>query len=80
MARSAREKGGPLGVGEVEFIDHGACQTSKRVVYGVDIKRVIAANWILGIADGWLEADGKAFMKLKDMRVGLFRRTDASVA
>jgi len=27
---------------------------------------------VLGIADGWLEADGKRIYDVKDMRVGLF--------
>jgi 3-hydroxyacyl-[acyl-carrier protein] dehydratase / trans-2-decenoyl-[acyl-carrier protein] isomerase len=27
---------------------------------------------ILGISDGWLEADGKRIYDVKDMRVGLF--------
>ena len=46
--------------------------TVKKVVYGVDIKRVFKGKLILGIADGWLEADGKRIYDVKDMRVGLF--------
>jgi 3-hydroxyacyl-[acyl-carrier protein] dehydratase/trans-2-decenoyl-[acyl-carrier protein] isomerase len=41
-------------------------------VYGVDIKRVFRGKLILGIADGWLEADGRRIYNVKDMRVGLF--------
>ncbi len=46
--------------------------TVKKVVYGVDMKRVFKGKLILGIADGWLEADGKRIYDVKDMRVGLF--------
>jgi 3-hydroxyacyl-[acyl-carrier protein] dehydratase/trans-2-decenoyl-[acyl-carrier protein] isomerase len=28
---------------------------------------------VLGIADGWLEADGKRIYEAKDLRVGLFQ-------
>jgi 3-hydroxyacyl-[acyl-carrier protein] dehydratase/trans-2-decenoyl-[acyl-carrier protein] isomerase len=28
---------------------------------------------VLGIADGWLEADGKVIYEAKDLRVGLFQ-------
>jgi 3-hydroxyacyl-[acyl-carrier protein] dehydratase/trans-2-decenoyl-[acyl-carrier protein] isomerase len=33
---------------------------------------VFKGRLILGIADGWLEADGKRIYEVKDMRVGLF--------
>ena len=44
----------------------------KKVVYGVDMKRVFKGKLVLGVADGWLEADGKRIYDVKDMRVGLF--------
>jgi 3-hydroxyacyl-[acyl-carrier protein] dehydratase/trans-2-decenoyl-[acyl-carrier protein] isomerase len=44
----------------------------KKVVYGVDFKRVFKTKLILGIADGFLEADGKRIYEAKDLRVGLF--------
>ena len=47
--------------------------TVKRVIYGVDLKRVFKSKLVLGIADGWLEADGTRIYEAKDMRVGLFR-------
>ena len=50
--------------------------TVKKVVYGVDLKRVFRSKLVLGIADGWLEADGRRIYEAKDMRVGLFQ-TDA---
>jgi 3-hydroxyacyl-[acyl-carrier protein] dehydratase/trans-2-decenoyl-[acyl-carrier protein] isomerase len=36
------------------------------------MKRVFKGRLVLGIADGWLEADGKRVYDVKDMRVGLF--------
>jgi 3-hydroxyacyl-[acyl-carrier protein] dehydratase/trans-2-decenoyl-[acyl-carrier protein] isomerase len=43
------------------------------VVYGVDFKRVFRSKLVLGIADGWLEADGRRIYEAKDLRVGLFQ-------
>ncbi len=31
----------------------------KKVIYGIDFKRVFRGKLVLGIADGWLEADGR---------------------
>ena len=55
----------------MKFIDQ-VLPTIKKVIYGVDVKRVFKGKLILGIADGWLEADGKRIYEVKDMRVGLF--------
>jgi 3-hydroxyacyl-[acyl-carrier protein] dehydratase/trans-2-decenoyl-[acyl-carrier protein] isomerase len=69
-------RGRALGVGEVKFSDQ-VLPTVKKVVYGVDLKRVFRSKLVLGIADGWLEADGRRIYEAKDMRVGLFQ-TDAA--
>jgi 3-hydroxyacyl-[acyl-carrier protein] dehydratase/trans-2-decenoyl-[acyl-carrier protein] isomerase len=71
-------RGRALGVGEVKFSDQ-VLPTVKHVVYGIDFKRVFRGKLILGIADGWLEADGKKIYEAKDLRVGLFQ-TDAAAA
>ena len=47
--------------------------TVKQVVYGVDFKRVFKSKLVLGIADGWLKADGRSIYEAKDLRVGLFK-------
>ena len=65
-------RGRALGVGEVKFSDQ-VLPTVKKVVYGVDFKRVVKGRLKLAIADGWLEADGKRIYEVKDMRVGLFQ-------
>jgi 3-hydroxyacyl-[acyl-carrier protein] dehydratase/trans-2-decenoyl-[acyl-carrier protein] isomerase len=63
-------RGMALGVGEVKFSGQ-VRPTVKKVVYGVDFKRVFKTKLVLGIADGWLEADGKRIYEAKDLRVGL---------
>ena len=65
-------RGRALGVGEVKFADQ-VLPTVKRIVYGVDLKRVFKTKLSLGIADGWLEADGVRIYEAKDLKVGLFR-------
>jgi 3-hydroxyacyl-[acyl-carrier protein] dehydratase/trans-2-decenoyl-[acyl-carrier protein] isomerase len=65
-------KGRALGLGEVKF--SGQIQPSvKKVVYGIDIKRVMRSKLVLGIADGWLSADGSIIYRAFDLKVGLFR-------
>ena len=54
--------------------------TVKKVVYGVDLKRVFRTKLVLGVADGWLEADGRRIYEAKDLRVGLFQQASASPA
>ena len=65
-------RGRALGVGEVKFADQ-VLPSMKKVVYGVDFKRVFKSKLVLGIADGWLEADGRRIYEAKDLRVGLFK-------
>jgi 3-hydroxyacyl-[acyl-carrier protein] dehydratase/trans-2-decenoyl-[acyl-carrier protein] isomerase len=65
-------RGRALGVGEVKFSDQ-VLPTVKRIVYGVDLKRVFKTKLVLGIADGWLEADGVRIYEAKDLKVGLFQ-------
>ena len=50
-------KGRALGLGELKFSGQ-VLPTVKQVVYGIDIKRVMRSKLVLGIADGWLSADG----------------------
>ncbi|WP_035871975.1 3-hydroxyacyl-[acyl-carrier-protein] dehydratase FabA [Cucumibacter marinus] len=44
----------------------------KRVEYGIDLKRVMRARLVLGIADGWVKADGETVYEAHGLRVGLF--------
>lgn len=68
----AEGRGRALGVGEVKFADQ-VLPSVKKVVYGVDLKRVFRSKLVLGVADGFLEADGKRIYEAKDLRVGLFK-------
>jgi 3-hydroxyacyl-[acyl-carrier protein] dehydratase/trans-2-decenoyl-[acyl-carrier protein] isomerase len=70
-------RGRALGVGEVKFTDQ-VLPTVKQVIYGVDLKRVFKTKLVLGIADGWLEADGTRIYEAKDLKVGLFKAAPAA--
>jgi 3-hydroxyacyl-[acyl-carrier protein] dehydratase / trans-2-decenoyl-[acyl-carrier protein] isomerase len=70
-------RGRALGVGEVKFADQ-VLPSVKKVVYGVDFKRVFRSKLVLGIADGWLEADGRRIYEAKDLRVGLFKSDEVT--
>ncbi|GJE54957.1 MULTISPECIES: 3-hydroxyacyl-[acyl-carrier-protein] dehydratase FabA [Methylobacterium] len=65
-------RGRALGVGEVKFSEQ-VLPTVKKVVYGIDIRRMRTGKLVLGIADGWLEADGRRIYEAKDLRVALFQ-------
>ena len=45
----------------------------KKVIYGIDIKRVMKGKLNLGVADGWLSVDGNVIYKAMDLKVGLFK-------
>ena len=64
-------RGRALGVGDVKFTGQ-VTPDIKRVVYKIDLKRVINRKLVMGIADGVLEADGEIIYRCDDMRVGLF--------
>ena len=65
-------RGRALSVGEVKFSGM-VLPHVKLVEYGVDLKRVMRSKLVLGIADGWLKADGETIYRATDLRVGLFR-------
>ncbi|WP_417667850.1 3-hydroxyacyl-[acyl-carrier-protein] dehydratase FabA [Roseibium sp.] len=63
-------KGMALSTGEVKFKGM-VTPDVKKVEYGIDFKRVMKGRLVLGIADGWLKADGKQIYTATDLRVGL---------
>lgn len=68
-------RGRAISVGEVKFT--GMVEpTVKKVVYGLDIKRIMRGRLNLGMAHGFVEADGERIYSAKDLRVGLFGATD----
>lgn len=64
-------RGRALGAGEIKFTGQ-VLPSVKKVVYGVDFKRVMRSKLTLGVADGWLEADGEVIYRAQDLKVGLF--------
>ncbi len=72
-------RGRALAVGEVKFSGMVLPSVS-RVEYGIDLKRVIRRKLTLGIADGWLKADGETIYQASDLRVGLFTPETAEAA
>ena len=71
-------KGMALSTGEVKFKGMVTPKV-KTVEYGVDFKRVMRGRLVLGIADGWLKADGETIYTATDLRVGLAKQ-DAAAA
>lgn len=65
-------RGRALGLGELRFSGQ-VLPSMTRVVYGVDIKRVMRSKLTLGVADGWVEADGATIYRATDLKVGLFK-------
>jgi 3-hydroxyacyl-[acyl-carrier protein] dehydratase/trans-2-decenoyl-[acyl-carrier protein] isomerase len=68
----AEGRGRALGVGEVKLSGQ-IVPTVKKLLYGVEFKRVMRSKLVLGIADGWLKADGEVVYRVSDMKVGLFK-------
>jgi 3-hydroxyacyl-[acyl-carrier protein] dehydratase / trans-2-decenoyl-[acyl-carrier protein] isomerase len=68
-------KGRALGLGEVKFSGQ-VLPSMKQVIYGIDIKRVMRSKLVLGVADGWLKADGSIIYRAMDLKVGLFRQDE----
>jgi 3-hydroxyacyl-[acyl-carrier protein] dehydratase/trans-2-decenoyl-[acyl-carrier protein] isomerase len=68
-------RGRALGVGEVKFTGQVTPKV-KKVVYKIDLKRVILRKLVLGIGDGVMEADGQPIYSASDLRVGLFDPKD----
>jgi 3-hydroxyacyl-[acyl-carrier protein] dehydratase/trans-2-decenoyl-[acyl-carrier protein] isomerase len=64
-------RGRAVGVGEVKFSGQVTPKVSK-VVYRIELKRVILRKLVMGVADGVLEADGKPIYEAKDLKVGLY--------
>ena len=68
-------RGRALGSGEVKFTGQ-VLPTHKMITYRIDIKRVVMRKLVMGIADARMEVDGREIYAAKDLRVGLFTRTD----
>jgi 3-hydroxyacyl-[acyl-carrier protein] dehydratase/trans-2-decenoyl-[acyl-carrier protein] isomerase len=71
-------RGRALGLGELKLAGQVLPNVTK-VVYGIDVKRVMRAKLVLGIADGWLSSDGEIIYRAKDLKVGLFQQPEAAM-
>lgn len=69
-------KGRALGVGEVKFTGQ-ILPTAKKVIYRINMKRVINRKLVMGMADGEVEVDGRIIYTATDLKVGLFQDTTA---
>ena len=69
-------RGRALGCGEVKFSGQ-ILPTETKVVYHINVKRVIERKLVMGIADGGLAVKGTEIYSAKDLRVGLFKSTES---
>lgn len=67
-------KGRALGVGEVKFSGQ-ILPSAKKVIYRINMKRVINRKLVMGMADGEVEVDGRVIYTATDLKVGLFQDT-----
>ena len=74
----AEGKGRALGLGDLKFSGQ-VLPNVKKVIYGIEIKRVTRSKLVLGIADGWLSADGTVIYRASDLKVGLFKQDAMAV-
>ena len=63
-------RGRALGVGDVKFTGM-IVPTVKKLTYHVHLKRVILRKLVLGIADGFVHADGQQIFEVTGLKVGL---------
>ncbi len=67
--------GRALGCGEVKFTGQ-ILPTAKKVTYHIQMSRLVERKLVMGIGDGTVSVDGREIYSAKDLRVGLFTRTD----
>ncbi|HKV14893.1 MAG TPA: 3-hydroxyacyl-[acyl-carrier-protein] dehydratase FabA [Reyranella sp.] len=72
-------RGRALGVGEVKLTGM-ILPSVRKLTYHVHLKRVILRRLVMGIADGFVQADGKPVYEANDMKVGLAQEAAATAA
>ena len=70
-------RGRALGVGEVKLMGQ-VLPTARKVMYQLNVKRVIMRRLVMGIADGIMNVDGMTVYEAKDLKVGLFTSPEAA--
>jgi 3-hydroxyacyl-[acyl-carrier protein] dehydratase/trans-2-decenoyl-[acyl-carrier protein] isomerase len=68
-------RGRALGAGEVKFSGQ-VTPKNKLITYRIHMKRVIQRKLNMGIADGFMEVDGREIYSASNLRVGLFTTTE----
>ena len=69
-------KGRALGAQNIKFFGQ-VLPTAKKVIYEIDIKRVLNQKLTLGLANGSLIVDDKKIYSAENLKVGLFKDTSA---
>ncbi|MEM7223458.1 MAG: bifunctional 3-hydroxydecanoyl-ACP dehydratase/trans-2-decenoyl-ACP isomerase [Pseudomonadota bacterium] len=73
--KGAPGRGRALGVGEVKLMGQ-VLPTARKVIFQLNVKRVIMRKLVLGIADGIMNVDGQIVYQAKDLKVGLFTQAE----
>ena len=68
-------RGRALGSGKIKFSGQ-VLPGAQKLIYTLNIKRVIERKLVMGIADGTVAVDGREIYTANDLRVGLFTSTD----
>ncbi len=68
-------RGRALGAGQVKFSGQ-VTPENKLITYNINMRRVILRKLVMGVADGYMEVDGKEIYSVKGLRVGLFKSTN----
>lgn len=68
-------KGRALGVKELKFKE-AIYPSSKKIVYRVEIKKILSRGLKVALADGYVELDGDVIYEAKDLKIGLFDCND----
>jgi 3-hydroxyacyl-[acyl-carrier protein] dehydratase / trans-2-decenoyl-[acyl-carrier protein] isomerase len=64
-------RGRALGAGEIKFTGQ-VLPGARKIIYHINLKRVVERKLVMGIADGSLSVDGNEIYTAADLRVGLF--------
>ncbi|MDO9621476.1 MAG: beta-hydroxydecanoyl-ACP dehydratase, partial [Moraxellaceae bacterium] len=68
-------RGRALGAGEIKFFGQ-VLPTNKKVVYELQVKRLVERKLVMGIADGRVLVDDREIYTAQDLKVGLFTSTE----
>ena len=69
-------RGRALGADEVKFTGQ-VTPKNTLVTYRIDMKRVVMRRLYMGIADGYMDVDGREIYTAKNLRVWLFTSTES---